>query len=166
MRIILIAALSQNKVIGNHGTLPWHVPEDLQRFRLRTLNHPVLIGRKTYESIGSPLPHRRTVVLSSHSIPDIETYSSLDKALDALRDEECVFIAGGAQVYKEALPLANELYLTHLKFIVDGDTFFPDFDYVTQNFSIVEREDTEIAEYIHYIRKFNPGLCIEEKRVA
>ncbi|HOV99695.1 MAG TPA: dihydrofolate reductase [Bacteroidota bacterium] len=153
MQIILIAALSQNKVIGNHGTLPWHVPEDLRRFRLRTLNHPVLMGRKTYESIGSPLPDRRTVVLSSHSIPDIETYPSLDEALNALHEEECVFVAGGAQVYKATLPLADELYLTHFKFIIDGDTFFPDFDTVLQNFSIAEREETAIAEYIHYIRK-------------
>src|SRR5690606_34475739 len=131
MIVALIAAMARNRVIGNSGQLPWHLPADLKRFKALTLGYSLIIGRKTWESIGRPLPGRRMIVVSRRqlSLPENVTLaSSLDSAIAKCRNEAKVFIGGGAQIYSLALPLADEMYLTHIDCKVDGDTFFPSID--------------------------------------
>ena len=124
-----IAAMAENRVIGNGGKIPWHLAEDFQWFKRKTTGHILVMGRKTFESIGKPLPHRQTIVLS-RSVPDIpgvvvaKDLSQVNPESDA-RD---FFICGGAQVYAQALPLCSDLFLTLVKRRVPGDTFFPPFE--------------------------------------
>lgn len=131
-RISLIAAVARNGVIGSDNALPWKLPEDLKRFKALTLGHPVIMGRKTYESIGRPLPGRRNIVISRNAAfaaAGCETAASLDAAIAActgITDE--IFIIGGAQIYAEALPRAQRLYLTEIEAAYPGDVQFPDFD--------------------------------------
>ncbi len=131
MRISLIAALDEEGFIGREGGLPWHLPDDLRHFRRLTMGHHVIVGRRTFESIGRALPGRTLLVLSrapALDLPDgVRSVASLDQALDRARaagDEE-VFIAGGASVYRDALPLADRLYLTRVHARVGGDVRFP-----------------------------------------
>lgn len=131
MIISLIAAMATNRVIGSKGRLPWHLPEDLARFRRLTWGHPIIMGRITYEGIGRPLPGRTTIVISrqtDYPLPDCIVTHGIDGALAAARatgtDE--VFICGGGQVYRELLPLAHRIYLTVVQESPAGDTFFPD----------------------------------------
>ena len=125
MKLILIAAVNAKRVIGVDGRLPWHISDDLKRFKLLTTGHTVLMGRKTFESIGRPLPNRRNAVLSSHPLSGVETFASLDSALEALKGEEKVFVIGGGQLYAQTLECADELLLTIVENECDGDTFFP-----------------------------------------
>ena len=121
-----IAAMSENRVIGNGNRIPWHLSEDFRFFKSTTMGHMLVMGRKTFESIGRPLPGRETIVLSrsgfSHS--GVQTIASLDQ-LPALAGDRQVFICGGAEIYRQALPLCSDLYLTHVKRAVEGDAFFP-----------------------------------------
>ena len=123
MRISLIAALARNRVIGRGNQLPWHLPEDLKRFKALTMGHPVLMGRKTFESIGRELPGRLNLVISRAGL-------SLDDALKKARESgtDEAFVIGGAQVYELALPKADRLLLTLIDRDVEGDTFFPAWD--------------------------------------
>ena len=124
--------MSPHRAIGAHGTLPWHIPEDLARFKQLTWGHTVLMGRKTYASLPhGALPGRRNIVLSRTitELPGCEIYRSLEEGLSHVSNEEEVFVMGGASVYREALPLATRLFIT----LVDrepeaADTFFPTFD--------------------------------------
>jgi len=129
--VSLIVAMAQNGVIGRGNSLPWRLPQDLKRFRAYTLGKPVLMGRKTYESIGSPLQGRDNLVLTRHRgwcAQGVIAVHSLEEALvRAGRAEELVAI-GGAEVYRLVLPVARRIYLTHVHADVPGDTFFPDFD--------------------------------------
>ena len=129
----LVAALAANGVIGRAGTLPWHLPDDLKHFKSLTIGHPILMGRRTYESIGKPLPGRRSIVISttmtSPPVEGIEVARSLDDALRlAARPPGPAFVIGGAALYTAALPLCRRLHLTELDAAVEGDTFFPAFD--------------------------------------
>jgi dihydrofolate reductase len=123
MRISLIAALSRNRVIGLENRLPWRLPEDLKRFKELTMGHPVLMGRKTAESIGKPLPGRLNLVVS-------RTGLSLKEAIDRARESgtDELFVIGGEQIYRQTLPLADRLYLTLVDSEVEGDAFFPEWD--------------------------------------
>ena len=144
MKLILIAAVNAKRVIGIGGKLPWHISDDLKRFKLLTTGHTVLMGRKTFESIGKPLPNRRNVVLASQPINGVETFASLGAALDALRTEEKVFVIGGGQIYAATLARADELLLTIVDNAADGDTFFPPYeDLLSSQFTLVfeERHD-------------------------
>ncbi|MCX7983991.1 MAG: dihydrofolate reductase [Bacteroidetes bacterium] len=153
MRLVLVAAIAKNNVIGNQGKLPWYLPEDLHNFQQLTLHHTVLMGRRTYESIGHPLPNRRNVVISSRTLPHVETYSSLAEALNAVQHDNIVFVIGGAMVFEQTLPIVDELYLTHLNFEAEGDTYFPDYrEYIEQHFWVHEKKTTPRAEYVHYVR--------------
>lgn len=126
----LIVAVAQNGVIGNGGTLPWHVPEDLKHFRSVTTGHPIVMGRKTFDSIGKPLPGRMNIVVSRDMRPreGVHVVRGLDEALEAAAGQSefgpPVYVIGGASLYKAALPLAEVVELTHLDLSVDGDTFF------------------------------------------
>lgn len=128
--ISLIVAVARNGVIGDKNTLLWHISEDLKHFKALTSGHPVIMGRKTYESLGRPLPNRTNVVITRQEIeiPGCRVVHSLDEALALFpADEEC-FIIGGAQIYAEALPRADRFYLTRVFCDYEGDTRFPEWD--------------------------------------
>ncbi len=127
--IVLIAAMAANRVIGRDNTIPWHLPGDLARFKRITMGHPVIMGRRTYQSIGRALPGRRNIVLTRNAnftAADCEVVASLDEALRRCDGEEKVFIIGGEQLYRDAMPLADEIILTVLDREVEGDTRFPE----------------------------------------
>lgn len=132
-KISLVAALDNEFSIGRGNALPWHLPADLQRFKALTLNKPIVMGRKTAESLGRALPKRRNIVLSrSGYVPfdGMESATSLDSVLDLCRDENEVCIIGGGEIYRLALPRATHLYLTHVDTEVENaDTFFPQVDF-------------------------------------
>ena len=121
--------MSLNRVIGAGNRIPWHLPEDFKWFKQMTTGQVVVMGRKTFESIGKPLPHRETIVLSrsQFSHPGVRTVASLDE-IDLVGETRAVFICGGAQIYEQALPLCSNLYLTLVKRTVEGDVFFPRFE--------------------------------------
>ncbi|MDR2845073.1 MAG: dihydrofolate reductase [Puniceicoccales bacterium] len=127
--LFAIAAMGENRVIGNANRLPWHFPEDFRFFKKTTLGNVLVMGRKTYESIGRPLPGRTTVVLtrSGAAIPGVVTLSSWDEVW-AVEPEKKLFLAGGAALYAEALPWCTGLYLTHVHAAPEGDAFFPAFE--------------------------------------
>ncbi|MET0405976.1 MAG: dihydrofolate reductase [Cystobacter sp.] len=131
MRLSAIVAMASNRCIGRDNTLPWRLAEDLQRFKRLTLGHTLLMGRKTYESIGRPLPGRTTLVVTRQpdwaAPPGVEVAHSLDEALQRARGDE-VFIAGGAQLYAQTLDRVSRLYLTRIERAYEGDTFFPEVD--------------------------------------
>lgn len=132
-RLTLIAAMDANGLIGANGGMPWHIPGDLPRFKRLTEHKPILMGRKTYESIGKPLPRRYNIVLSrSASLDDIEgvvRVDSLEAALAAAGDVDEVMVIGGAEIYQLALPCADCLDITHIEATYTGDTYFPDVDW-------------------------------------
>ncbi len=153
MKLIIIAAIALNRVIGKNGMLPWRIPKDIAHFKKLTTNHAVLMGRKTYESINKPLPKRRNIVLSSKPIKGVETYSSLTNALEALKNEEKVFIIGGGLLFNSTLDLVDELYLTIIQEEFEGDTFFPPYEeYVKKNFKLVSEEIHEEFFFQHFIK--------------
>jgi dihydrofolate reductase len=132
MRISMIAAAAENGVIGREGKLPWHLSDDLRRFKQLTMGHTIVLGRRTWESIGRPLPGRRMIVVSRRpdfrpGVDGVQTAASLDSALEIAQDsgEDEVFIIGGAELYRGALPRADRMYYTRVHANVEGDTFFP-----------------------------------------
>ena len=129
-RICLVAALAENRVIGNNNALPWHLPADLKRFKALTMGHPVVMGRKTYESIGKPLPGRRNLVITrnrDYSAAGCEIVHSLDEAIAACRGANELFIIGGAELYRESLPRAQRLEFTEIHAEFEGDATFPEY---------------------------------------
>lgn len=139
MILSIIVAMSENRVIGREGKLPWNLPEDLKRFRKLTLGHPVIMGRKTHESIGRLLPGRTNIILTqqkNYQVPGARVVDSLEKALTELSDE--VFILGGGEIYKQFLPRADRIYLTLVHTHIEGDVIFPEIDH--SNFKEVGRE--------------------------
>lgn len=138
----LVVAAAANDVIGVDNRLPWHLPEDLRRFRDITMGKPLVMGRRTHESIGKPLPGRRNIVLSrsrDFSAEGCEVVGDLAAALALAGDAGEVMVIGGAVLYREALPLARRIYLTRLHRAFDGDTRFPSLD--NADWQAVERED-------------------------
>ncbi len=128
-RVCLIAALAANRVIGRNNTLPWRLPADLKRFKALTMGHPVVMGRKTYESIGRPLPGRRNLVITRNrgfSAPGCEVVHSLDEAIAACSGARTIFVIGGAELYRESLPRAHCLEFTEIRAKIEGDAFFPE----------------------------------------
>jgi len=135
-RIALIWAMARNRVIGRHNTLPWRLPADMQHFRALTTGHPVLMGRKTFESLGRPLPNRTNIVISSdcgYAPHGCLVAHSLDEALALAaahvppNDPE-IFVIGGARLYAQMLPLADRLYMTRVEVDIEGDAWFPEID--------------------------------------
>lgn len=127
-RLIAIVAMSSNRVIGRDGTLPWHFPEDLKFFKRTTLGHPILMGRKTFDSIGKPLPGRRNIVLSRTMLPREGVEIIADIADLRAGTDETVFLIGGAQLFESLLPQCDGMYLTWIAQPYEGDTFFPPFE--------------------------------------
>lgn len=128
----IIAAMSENRVIGRGGDLPWRLPDEMKHFMKVTTGHTVVMGRKTFESIGcKPLPNRRNIVLTrreDYHADGVEVVSDLKQALSRVPADEEVFICGGEQVYREAMPMADRLYLTVVHTQLQGDAHFPAFD--------------------------------------
>jgi dihydrofolate reductase len=132
--VALVAAVARNGVIGREGGIPWRIPEDVARFKEFTTGHAVVMGRRTWDSLPDrfrPLPDRRNVVVTRNALwraEGAERAGSVEEALELLREVDRVFVIGGAQIYAEALPLADEMFLTEIDDDVAGDTFFPDWD--------------------------------------
>jgi len=134
-QISIIAALARNRVIGRGGELPWRIAEDLKRFKSLTMGHPVIMGRRTYESIiaisGKPLPGRDNIVITrtaGYSAPGCRVVHTFEEALAAAAGAGDAFVIGGADIYAIALPRAQQLYLTEIDAEFEGDAFFPEFD--------------------------------------
>ncbi|HEV7431748.1 MAG TPA: dihydrofolate reductase [Steroidobacteraceae bacterium] len=131
MRLTIIAALADNNVIGRAGTLPWHLPDDLRRFKSLTMGRPILMGRRTFESIGRALPGRRNLVLTRSAQPfppGVEPVASLRLALEECAKDSELCVIGGADIYRQTLPRADRLELTRVHAVVDGDVAFPEID--------------------------------------
>lgn len=128
--LALIVGLARNRGIGLGGALPWQVPEDLKRFKALTMGHAIIMGRKTHESIGRPLPGRRNIVVTrgARTFPGCEVVDSLEAALKLVAQDELPFVVGGAQLYAEALPQVTHLFLTQVDRDVEADAFFPPLD--------------------------------------
>ena len=127
----LIVAIAKNRVIGVNNTLPWHLPEDLKRFRALTTGHHIIMGRKTYDSLGRLLPGRTTVIVTRNPDYKMEgaiVVNSLEVAIAACGDDNEAFLIGGAELYKDGLKLANKLYITEIDAEYEGDAFFPEFE--------------------------------------
>lgn len=155
--LTLIAALARNGVIGRDNTLPWRIPEDLQRFKALTLGHPVIMGRKTWNSLGRPLPGRQNIVISrdpAYEATGAITATSLTQAVAQARAQTTaqakaeIFIIGGAEIYQLALPQAQRLQLTQIEADIEGDAYFPSFD-CTQ-WRETWREAHQTAEGLRY----------------
>lgn len=129
--ISLIVAMTPQHVIGKDNAMPWHLPADLKHFKTITTGKPVIMGRKTFESIGQALPNRRNIVISRNphaKAPGCEVVTSLDAALGLVFEAPEICIIGGGQIFREALPLADRLYVTFIDFEVEGDATFPEWD--------------------------------------
>jgi dihydrofolate reductase len=156
MKISIISAMSENRVIGKGNQLPWDLPEDLKRFQKITSGHPVIMGRKTYDSMGKPLPKRTNLVITrnrSFHPEGVNVFESLPMALEFCKKNQFgeIFIIGGGEIFKQAIPYTEKFYLTILHRHVEGDTFFPDIDF--KPYTLVEKIDHPGYSYITYERK-------------
>jgi dihydrofolate reductase len=150
--IKIIVAMSDNRVIGNNNELIWKLSSDLKRFKQLTTGHPVVMGRKTYESIGKPLPNRRNIIItrnSEYEVEGCEVVSSLEEAL-LLSGNDC-FIIGGGEIYKQSLELADKIYLTLVHKDFEGDTQFPE---LSKEWAIIDNKDFEADQKNEYNYSF------------
>jgi dihydrofolate reductase len=166
MDVVLVAAIAENGVIGRNNTLPWRLKSDMAHFRARTLGKPVVMGRKTYLSIGKPLQGRTTIVISrdaAFAAPGIVVAASFEAALAAARGDAlrrnvgAIVIAGGADIYAQAMPLATHLFITHVRMRVDGDARFPTIDprlwrEIDQSEHEAGVEDEAGFAFVNYVR--------------
>ena len=159
MRVSIIVAAAENGIIGRDGGLPWHLSDDLRRFKCLTMGHTIIMGRRTWESIGRALPGRRTIVVSRNpelqiDVADVEVAASLDKALEFAdaSGEDQAFIVGGAELYRESLSRADRIYLTRVCATVDGDTYFPNVAW--DEWHLVESEENDATEKNEYAYRF------------
>jgi dihydrofolate reductase len=155
MKISIIAAIAANGTIGKNNKLIWHLPADLKHFRELTLGKPIIMGRKTFEAIGKPLPGRRNIIISRdplRSCPTCDFYPSLEKALAATSNCQEVMIIGGADIYKLALPIAQKMYLTLVHHEFAGDTHFPKWN--KEDWEEIERTDFTADEKNNYAFSF------------
>lgn len=130
-KLSIIVAIAHHHVIGINNTLPWHLPDDLKRFRALTTGHHIIMGRKTYESLGRLLPGRTTVIVTrnkNYQLKDALVAHSLEQAINLCAEDTEIFLIGGAELYQSALKLADKLYITQLDLEIAGDAFFPDWD--------------------------------------
>lgn len=163
MRISIIAAMAKNRVIGKKNTIPWRLCSDLKRFKNLTMGYPVIMGRKTFESIGKPLLGRLNIIITHRKDYKAEgcvVVHSLEDAFEAAkvtnRDE--VFVIGGAEIYEQALPLANKMYLTIVKADIEGDAYFPEFN--PRKWAAVYQEEINADEKNQY-----PHLFVDFERL-
>lgn len=155
MILSIIVAASENNAIGRDNALLWHISADLKRFKQLTTGHTVLMGRKTFESIGRALPHRRNIVISRNpafSAEGCEVVASLDEALKAVAAEDEVFIIGGGSIYREMWEKADRLYLTRVHAQMEGDTFIPEVR--PEAWELLSRMDFELSEKNEFAYSF------------
>lgn len=155
MIISIIAAMAENRVIGKDGRLPWHLPADLAHFRDVTMGHPLVMGRKTFEGIGRPLPGRTTIVVSrqlDYHPAGCFVVNDLDSALTVVPDATEIFICGGGEIYRQALPFADRVYLTIVHKIAEGDTVFPEIPQCFTEVSCTEADENPPLTFIRYDR--------------
>lgn len=164
MELGIIVATSENGVIGNKGKMPWYIPEDLKHFRELTLNHPIIMGRKTYESIGKPLPKRDNIILSrnnleydktkiAHSIDEVFAY--LHKEENPSIDYKKVYVIGGQEIYEQFLPLVNFIELTKIHEFYDGDSYFK---FNEKEWKEKNRTAMDGFDFISYIKNVDKNL--------
>ncbi len=156
-KITIVVAMNQNNVIGVNNQLPWYIPEDLKHFKQITMGKPIIMGRKTFESIGRVLPGRDNVVITrdiNWSYPEVITYNSLFKAIEAYHEYEEICIIGGGQIFEQALPIAHELHVTIIDYVVDNPTtFFPNIDiteWILISQSEIQTENGIKCQFKHY----------------
>ncbi|WP_113661667.1 dihydrofolate reductase [Pedobacter nanyangensis] len=141
-QISIVVAVSENNAIGKDNQLLWHLPADLKHFKNITTGHTIIMGRKTYDSIGKPLPNRRNIIITRQKnlhIEGVEVVNSLDEALALSKDQEEVFIIGGAEIYKQALAVSHRIYLTRVHQEFEADAFFPELE--NETWKEVEKVD-------------------------
>lgn len=151
MKITLIAAMDRNGLIGSNNQLPWHLPADLKHFKQLTFGKPILMGRKTFESIGKPLPERRNLVLTTDKnlvIAGCDIVNSLDAALSLVSNCPEIMIIGGRTIYELAMPVATHMELTLINDTFDGDTHFPKWD--KAEWSLIQRDPQHTDEGLQY----------------
>jgi dihydrofolate reductase len=156
MIISIIAAMDENRVIGRGNRLPWHLPVDLRRFRMLTLGHPIIMGRKTYESIGQPLDGRKNIVITrqpAYCAKGCIVVHDLLSAFEACGDVEEAFVLGGETLFRDVLPLADKVYLTVVKTRVEGDARFPAIPDELELVSRQEAQDVFPLEFRLYERR-------------
>jgi dihydrofolate reductase len=153
MTITLLAAVGANLVIGRDGDMPWHLPQDLAHFKAITMGHTLVMGRKTYDAIGRALPGRRTIVMTRHQgwhAPSVEVAHSLPEAL-ALAGPADLFVVGGSDVYRQAMPFADEMLLTEIEQSPEGDAYFPEF--LQDDWHEIARESHDGFAFVTYVRR-------------
>ncbi len=158
MIISIIAAMAKNRVIGKDGTMPWHIPEDLRRFRELTMGHTIIMGRRTFEQIGHPLPGRRNIILTRqlhYGAAGCLVLHSIADALGACADVDEVFICGGGDLYRQTISLADRIYLTVVDGEYAGDTFFPP---VPREFAEIQRTEAGPCTFLLLHRENAPAL--------
>ena len=159
MKIIIIVAVAKNGVIGRaNGEMPWHVREDFQHFKKTTMGFPIIMGRKSFESLGQPLKGRENIVVTrnkslKYNFDELKIFHSLDSAIDYCRSlsKEKVFITGGGEIYKQSISIADEMIISHMKFEAEGEVKFPEFS--KNEWNVIARDDREEFEIVTYSRK-------------
>jgi len=152
-KISIIVAMAKNRVIGKDNDMPWHLPADLQHFRKMTSGKPIIMGRKTYESIGRPLPKRHNIIVSRNAdyrVDGCDVVSSLDEAVKIAGDVDELFIIGGGFLYNQAIDQADKLYLTFIDLEVDGDTLFPKYEHLKLTKSASEHHQKDEKNPYNY----------------
>ncbi len=161
MKISLIVAFDENQLIGNNNQLPWHLPADLKHFKTITMGHHMIMGRKTFDSIGKPLPGRVSVIVTRQKDLNIDgcvVVNTMDEALEKCKSQEEVFIIGGAQIFKCTLPTATDLYVTQIHHQFEGDTWFPEIsekEWMEVSREKVKADEKNVWDYsfIRYTKK-------------
>ena len=154
-----IVAIANNRVIGINNTLPWHLPEDLKRFRALTMGHHIIMGRKTYDSLGRLLPGRTTVIVTRNTEYKVEgalIANSLQDAIALCKEDDEAFLIGGAELYQEGLKLSSKLYITEIVLDVDGDAYFPEYssgEWLETSREAHVSEQGLVFNYVTYVRK-------------
>ncbi len=152
-KVFIIAAISKDRVLGKNGKMPWQIPEDLKRFKQLTTGHVIIMGRKTFESIGKPLPNRTNIVITrdkNYQSKGVLVVHSFEEALNEAKniEKEEIFIIGGGKIYQQALSFADKIYLTIVEGTFEGDTFFPDYS----QFNLISEETRGDGNYnFHFL---------------
>ncbi len=161
MKISIIVAMSKNRVIGKDNTMPWHLSDDLKNFKSITMGKTIIMGRLTYESIGKPLPGRNNIILSrSLTLSTVPVYKTINDALQSVKDEEEIFIIGGAEIYSQTIDLATRIFITKIDEIIQGDKYFPDVDFKAwdlvscENYTKNEKNSHDFRSEV-YIKKLS-----------
>ena len=157
----MIVAHADNRIIGKNNDMPWHLPADLAYFKKITLGKPIIMGRKTYESIGRPLPGRQNIVISrdeNYQAAGIDSVTSVEQAISLAGEVEEVMVIGGGAIYAHCLPFANRLYITHIKSNIEGDTQFPEYD-VVNDWQLTQSEQLSANEN----NVFDLDFCIYDR---